>query len=240
MTITADDPALRAAYWPLPVIRAIPVAVLAIVITFSADHSAAFGLTAFGVFGLVCGAAIAVLAWLRLRSTGVRPYIVAQGVVTVLMGALALVIADSVAGLFLVVTVWAALSGALEAYSGLRTRRRHAASTRQPATAQAATAQQASGPASTSHPASTDWLTVGVITMLMALVMVLIPPDFAQRFVGPDDVPRVLDASVIAVGLLGAYAAIIAVYLLIVGFSAKWGPQDSAAPSRTTAKGNTP
>lgn len=203
MSISLDVPVQRAAYWPVPVVRAIPAAILAVLITFSADHSAAFGLLAFGGFAVLSGIAIATLAWLRLAGSGVRAYLVAQGSVSIVLGVIAITFQGGVPLFFLVVSAWAALTGALELYSGFRTRRRHVA--------------------------SVDWLTVGGITAVAAIVFVLIPPEFAQEFTGPDGVARVLDSSVVAVGSLGAYAAIIAVYLVIAGLSAKWGTEKSQA-----------
>ncbi|MDQ1597277.1 MAG: hypothetical protein QOI70_701, partial [Microbacteriaceae bacterium] len=118
---------------------------------------------------------------------------------------------------FLLVTSFAAITGFLEIYSGIRTRRRFVG--------------------------SVDWIAVGVFTAVAAVVFLLVPPAYTQTYKGPDGVVRVLDAAVVSVGLLGAYAAIVAVYLLIAGFSAKWGTQATpgiAAPpsspeSETTA-----
>ena len=211
MSVPLDEPAQRAAYWPIPVARAIPAAVVAIVITFSADHSATLGLLAFGGFAIASGAVIAVLAWRRMAGSGVRAYLVAQGLVSIALGGLALALPRGVPSLFLVVTVWAALTGALELYSGLRARRQHVA--------------------------SGDLLTVGAITAAAAIVFVLIPPEFAQQFTGPDGVERMLDSAVVAVGLLGAYAAIIAVFLVIAGLSAKWGTQKAAPAASDAVKG---
>ncbi|GAB3136514.1 hypothetical protein [Marisediminicola antarctica] len=211
MSVLPDDPAQRSAYWPLPIARAVPAAVLAGIITFSADHSATLGLISFGGFALVTGVLLAVLAWRRLGGMAVRPYLLAQGIVSIALGALALALPRGVPSLFLVVTVWAALTGALELYSGLRARRRHVA--------------------------SGDLLTVGAITAAAAIVFVLIPPEFAQQFTGPDGVERKLDSAVVAVGLLGAYAAIIAVFLVIAGLSAKWGTQKAAPAASDAVKG---
>ena len=57
--------------------------------------------------------------------------------------------------------------------------------------------------------------------------MLLVPADFVDVISIPGkDVPP-LTASVMVVGLLGAYAAIAAVYLVIAGLSLKWAPQAS-------------
>ena len=50
-----------------------------------------------------------------------------------------------------------------------------------------------------------DWMIVGGLTVVLAIVMLLIPAD-----------------PVLAVGLLGAYAVIIGVYLAIAGLSLRW------------------
>ncbi len=207
MSITADDPAQRAAYWPLPLARAVPTAALALVITFSADHSARFGLVVFGAFALLAGIVIAAVSAMRLRGSGPARYVVAQGVASALLGALALVSSGGGVGMFfLVVTAWAAVTGALELWSGFRYRGRHVA--------------------------ANDWLVVGAITAVTALVFLLLPPDFRQEFVGEQQVSGVLDSSIVAVGLLGAYAAIVTVYLAIAGLSARWGtdPADIQTP----------
>lgn len=206
---SSDDVAQRAAYWPMPIARAVPAAALALVITFSADHSAQFGLTAFGVFGIVAGLVLGTLVWLRLAGSRVRPYFLTQAAVTFVAGVVALLVraghtsSSEVQFLFLVLTIFAAVTGFLELYSGLRSRRRFVA--------------------------SGDWIAVGAITVLAALAFVLIPPDYRQNYAGPDHVKRVLDASVVAVGALGAWAAITTVFLVIAGLSAKWGTQAAAA-----------
>jgi hypothetical protein len=203
---TPDDSAQRAAYWPMPIARAIPAAACALVITFSADHSARFGLITFGSFGVVAGLVLAAMAWARLAGSSVRSFFLAQAGVTIAAGVAALALnGGGVRYLFLIVTIFAALTGFLELYSGLRTRRRFVA--------------------------SGDWLVVGTLTAITALAFVLIPPEYTQTYSGPDHITRVLDASVVAVGALGAYAAILAVYLVIAGLSAKWGTQSAPPPT---------
>jgi uncharacterized membrane protein HdeD (DUF308 family) len=195
--------AQRAAYWPVPIARAIPAAALALVITFSADHSAHFGLLAFGGYGVLSGIVLIVVAALRLSGSRSRSVFIAQGAIAMVAGILALAFpAGGVRLLFLIVTTFAAITGFLELYSGLRERRRFVA--------------------------SGDWLAVGVFTAIAAIAFLLVPPGYSQHFTGPDGVTRVLDAAVVFVGLLGAYGAILAVYLLIAGLSAKWGTQQAS------------
>jgi uncharacterized membrane protein HdeD (DUF308 family) len=212
---------LQQDYWPLPVLRAVPAAVVALVVTFSAEHSSRFGLIAFAVLALATGSLVALILRRRLMRSGVRGILTAQAAVSLVLGVAALVLADrGVTAFIVVVAVWAALTGALELYAGLRERRR--------------------------HPASGDWTTSGALTLVLAIALLVVGPDFAQEFVGPDGVDRVLDSSVVAVGLFGAYSAIIAVYLLVAGLSAKWGttgrPDAPPAAESTTdaAKGDLP
>jgi uncharacterized membrane protein HdeD (DUF308 family) len=217
VSVLKDNPADRQAYWPVPIIRAIPAAGLGLVVTFSANHSAKLGLISFGLFALLSGAALAVLAWRRLGASGARPFVIAQGIITVVVGVLALLFSDgTISVFFLLVTAYAAITGFLELYCGLRTRRRYVA--------------------------STDWLVVGAMTIIAAIALLLVPPELHQTVLKEDGTKGILDASVVAVGLLGAYGAVIAVYLLIAGFSAKWGPQsravgtDSPTPTASDAQ----
>lgn len=200
METTYDDAAQRAAYWPIPIARAVPLAGLAVAIAFTAEHSPHFGLLAFGTFAIVNAIVIGILAVRRLGQSGTRPYFVTQAVVSLVLGIVALAAnAGSIGFLFLVATAFAAITGLLELYSGIRSRRRFVA--------------------------STDWLVIGGLTVIAAIVFLVIPPEYSQSFKDPDGVVRVLDASVVVVGIIGAYAAIAAVYLVIAGLSAKWGTQ---------------
>ncbi|MEO6943400.1 MAG: hypothetical protein ABI053_01655 [Lacisediminihabitans sp.] len=206
MSVLQDNAAQRSAYWPVPIVRAVPAAALGLVITFVADHSARFGLLSFGIFAVVGGLIYAVHCWLRLAGSSVRPFLVAQGAVSVAIGIFALLLHDGgIAMFFLLVTAFALITGFLELYCGLRTRRRFVA--------------------------SGDWLVAGVLTILTAIALLLVPPGLHQSIRTAEGATGVLDASVVAVGILGAYAAILAVYLLIAGFSAKWGTQSVRAGS---------
>lgn len=183
--------------WYVPVARAVPAIALALLITFSADHSAPLGYLAFGLFGVVAGAVLTAAA-LRSAATGItRTVTLAQGILTVLAGVVALALPNGgLPFLVFLVTAFAAITGMLELYLGLRNRGR--------------------------SPSSRDWVFVGALTALLAILVLLVPPGFSQSFVGPDGVDRQLTASVIVVGALGAYWAILGVYLVIAGLSIKW------------------
>ena len=200
-----DDHSVHASrYWPWVVLRAVPALALAAVITFSADHSARLGLTTFGVFAALSGAVVIAGAMRAIEAGVVRWCLVAQGAIGVVLGLVAL--ASGGAGLgFLIVVVsgWAALTGFLELYSGLRSRRR--------------------------LDSARDWLFAGGLTVLLAIAVLVVPADYSQPFTGPDGVERALTASVVLVGLLGAYDAILGVYLVIAGLSLKWADRSVAA-----------
>ncbi len=200
MSALQDNATQRATYWPVAVVRALPAAVLGLVITFVSDHSAGFGLVSFGLFAVVSGVLLAGMSWVRLADSGARSFLVAQGAVTAVAGVLALVFHDgSISVFFLIVTAFALITGFFELYSGLHTRRRFVA--------------------------SSDWLVGGFITVAAGVALLLVPPGLHQSVRTAEGTTGVLDASIVAVGILGAYGAILAIYLFIAGFSAKWGTQ---------------
>lgn len=195
--------------WYAPLARAIPALVLAVVVTFSADHSAPLGYLTFGLFGAACGAVLTVFA-LRSQSGAVRTVQLVQGVITVIAGVVSLAMINGGLPFFLfLVSVWAAVTGFLELYLGLRGRGR--------------------------DRSARDWTFVGGVTALLAIVVLLVPPGFVQPFTGPDGVDRALTASVIVVGALGAYWAILGVYLVIAALSLKWAVEPQPAAVGTEA-----
>ena len=182
---------------------------LALTVTFSADHSTTFGYVTFGIFAVITGAILTAVA-LRAGSRGIdRTLTLAQGLVTVVAGIVALAVpAGGLPFFVFIVTTFAAITGFIELYLGLRGRRR----------------VRGAG----------DRVFVGALTAVLAVVVLLVPPDFVQRFTGPDDVDRALTASIIIVGVLGAYWAIIGIYLVIGGLSLKWSPAVPAQAAEET------
>ena len=189
-------------YWTVFIARAVVALAIAAAITFSADHSAPFGFLTFGLFALASGVVTIGAALLALPAGIERVLFAAQGIFSVLVGALALATQSAGLAFFLfLVSAWGALTGFLEIYLGLRKR---------------------------SHKAhGRDWVFAGAITAILAIVALLVPGDFSQSYSGPDDVERFLTASVIVVGSLGAYCAILGVYLVIAGLSLKWAKQET-------------
>lgn len=182
MTVSSSVPAKTRRYWLVPLVRALVALVVAAVITFNANHSAEVGLFAFGAYALACGVVTAIGAF-AVADRVARRLFLAQGIFGVVAGAVALLLHASGLGVFLyTVSVWAALTGFCELYCGLRVRGRLAL--------------------------GRDWLAVGVLTAILAVVFLLIPPD-----------------AVLAVGLFGAYAVVVGVYLAIGAFTVKWAAQ---------------
>lgn len=164
----------------VPVLRAIPAIVVGVIITFTEDHGPRIGLIAFGAFALASGAILLIGSLRTVTDPVLRGVFIAQGAISLIGGAASVLLWESGIGvLLLIVTVFAALTGVLELYAGLRSR---------------------------GTAPSRDWLTVGAYTAVAALVFVLIPPD-----------------SILVIGLIGAYAIILGVFLLIAGLSLKWG-----------------
>jgi uncharacterized membrane protein HdeD (DUF308 family) len=177
LPVSASVSATR--YWIVALARAVVALAAAAFITFSADHSAELGLLVFGSCALVSGLVTAVGAF-TVADRVLRNVILVQGVFGVAGGILALVLHSSGLGVLLyTVSVWAALTGFAELYCGIRARGRAAM--------------------------SRDWLIVGGLTAVLALVYLVIPAD-----------------PVLAVGLFGAYAVVVGVYQAIGAFSLKW------------------
>lgn len=199
----------RAPYWPVPLVRAVPAIVGGLVITFSADHTAFFGLLVFGSFAVVTGA---IVLWgsFRLEIRALRTISILQAVASLVAGVVALVFCTTGAGtLFLGVIAFAAVTGFLELYLGLRGRGR--------------------------HPASREWVTLGVMTALLAIAVLIVPADYALPWSAEEKgvvVSGVLTSQIIVVGIVGAYAVLVGVFLIIGGLSARWAVQEKPATAR--------
>jgi hypothetical protein len=189
-----------AAYWFVPIARAVLAAALACVITFAGGfYTPEYGLASFGGYAIATGL-LGLVVSIRWFPRGVlRTIFLLQAIVSLLAGVTALIgMHGGLPVLLVVVSLWGVVAGALELYAGIRSRRVRAA--------------------------GRDWMFVGIVTVVLALVSLIIPPDYVQHYNAPGDGgPRVLNTSVMIVGALGVYGAIVAVYLGIAGFSLKWG-----------------
>ncbi|MCW4385784.1 hypothetical protein OH146_08345 [Salinibacterium sp. SYSU T00001] len=184
--------AVTAAYWPVPLSRAVVALAVGIAVTFLAEHSPRVGLLALAGLALGGGAVVALLSRGRIADRTATRIFVAQGLISALIGVIALPLALTGAGLgtlLLLATVWAVLTGALELYAGYRLR----------------------------TGGGRDWVTAGAGTLALALVLLLAPSD-----------------TVTVVGIIGAYAVILGVYLVIAALSLKWAAGDGQAAARAS------
>ncbi|RKR76032.1 hypothetical protein [Frondihabitans australicus] len=197
MTAIQHDAESSSRYWPVPILRAIPLLVLGMVTTFVSDHSPNIGLATFGGTTLAGGLLLAggTYRWLDDRASRLLFFV--QAGVSVVFGGLALAfVGGGLVTLVALVTGWAVITGALELVSGLRRRRRSAL--------------------------ARDWTLLGAATLVLALVYILTPTDYAKPFGGIEHVPGTLTSSTILVGIVGAYGALVGVFLVIQGLSLKW------------------
>lgn len=143
-------PAVDRRYWSVPVGRAVLALIPAAIITFNSDHSPEFGLVVFGAFAVLSGILVAALSWRTLSDPRARTLFLVQGIVGVVLGALALLFHAGGLGFFLfLVSVWAAVTGFLELYSGTRARGKSAS--------------------------ARDWMSMGALTAILAVVFLLLP-----------------------------------------------------------------
>lgn len=182
--------------WLVPAVRAVVALAVGFAITFTPAHTATFGLVAFGAFALVAGAVLLAGA---LGTRGDRPsrgLVVTQGVLTVVAGIAALVLPAGGTHYFVfLVSAWAIMTGALELVSGIRARGRLAA--------------------------ARDGMTLGVLTLILGAAFLIVPPDYRQSLGGIEQIKGQLTASVVLVGMFGAWAVIAGVLLGIAAVSAR-------------------
>jgi uncharacterized membrane protein HdeD (DUF308 family) len=193
---TAQD----AAYWYAPLSRAIAAAALACVITFAGGfYTPEYGLASFGGYAVVIGLLGIFVSARGLGSGASRNVFLIQAIVSIAAGIVALLgMHGGLPVLLIVIALWGVVAGFLEFYAGIRSRKTRAA--------------------------ARDWIFMGALTGALAIVALVIPPDYVQHYNAPDDGgSRVLNASVMVVGALGVYGAIAAVYLAVTAFSMRWG-----------------
>jgi uncharacterized membrane protein HdeD (DUF308 family) len=177
-------------------LRALVALIVGFAITFTAGHSAAFGLVAFGLFAIVEGAVIGAGALGDRTERQARGLFLAQGVVTVVAGIAAIALPEGGVHYFVwVVSAWAIVTGALELVSGIRARGRLAA--------------------------ARDWMVLGGLTLILAIGFLLVPPDYTQTLGGIEKIQGELTASVVLVGMFGAWAIVAGVLLGIAAVSAR-------------------
>jgi hypothetical protein len=195
-------------YWALVIARAVPALVIAAVITFSADHSTLLGFTLFAFFAVSSGIIVGLGGMLVRHSPLTTTLSIARGITGVVTGFVAAVAAIGGSGISIgrfifLISASMAITGVLELYAGLRSTRVFAP--------------------------KRDLVFVGALTVFFATAVLFIPLELRDPVTGQHGVEGYLTAPVVAVGLFGAYCAVIAVYLVIAGLSLKWEPPSNAA-----------
>lgn len=207
-TAAATRPAGLAA-WVVPALRAVVALIVGFAITFTPAHSATFGLVAFGLFAVVEGAIVGAGALGDRAERRARGLFVVQGTLTVIAGIAALVLPEGGVHYFVwVVSAWAVVTGALELVSGIRARGRSAA--------------------------ARDWMILGALTLILAIAFLVVPPDYSQTLGGIEQIKGQLTASVVLVGMFGAWAIVAGVLLGIAAVSAR-GPRPAKSAPREAA-----
>ena len=177
-------------------LRALFAAVAALMITFSADHSAGVGLSVFSGFALVTALVLVLGAWLAVPA-GKRMPLILLAVVDGIAGMVAGVPVWRTDDVFFVTVVtWALLSGALEILFAVRARR-----------------------AADADVTARDGFISGGLGVLLGIALLLIPAGFAVDYTVEGAGSYTLTGIILGVGMLGGYACLLAVHLGIAGFS---------------------
>mgnify|MGYP003583104436 CR=1 FL=1 len=211
--------------------RAAFAALAALMITFSPDHSALVGSSVFSGFAIATGLVLLLAVWL-VYPKGLRWPSAALGGVAIVAGmASGLLPLRTVTGYFVIVIAWALISGVIEliaGWRGLRGRRERRAIA--PGVADARPAALV-GPRSESRDAAV----VGALTILLGIALLFVQPAYALDYtIEEAHATFTLTGITIGVGLFGGYAAIVAVYLGIAGFSPR--PVETADTPDFTAE----
>ncbi|MGW8482557.1 acyl-CoA synthetase [Microbacterium sp. NPDC055903] len=178
----------------IQLLRALFAAVAALMITFSSDHSAAVGLSVFSGFAIATAFIHALSAWL-VQPKGRRAPSILLAAVNVLAGMAAGIPTLRTDDVFFVVVIsWAIISGGIEVLAGIRARR-------------------------IADPLARDAILIGAIGVLLGILLLLIPAGFSSPYAIEGAGEFVLTGIILGVGMLGGYAAIVAVFLGIAGFT---------------------
>jgi len=185
----------------LQLVRAALAAIAALMITFSSDHSAPLGVGVFSGFAIVTGIVFFMSAWV-VYPKGRRWPALTLGTLSVIAGMVGGFPAIRTTTMFFALVIpWALATGVVEAIAGWR--------------------ERAAAPAGSSRRSEArDALTVGVITIVFGVALMFVPGQYLLRYyIAEAHQSFTLTGITIAVGIFGGYAAIVAVYLGIAGFS---------------------
>lgn len=172
--------------------RAALAAVAALMITFSTDHSANVGLSVFGGFAIATALVLLLAAIIVLPKERRWPALLLAGLSFLLGMAAGIPSIRSDALFFGLVIAWAATTGLVELIDGIRSKGTEGAR---------------------------DAKLIGSLGLLLALLLALVPAGFVQNYTTPQGEATSLTGIIIGVGMFGAYAAAVAVFLAIAGLT---------------------
>jgi hypothetical protein len=176
-------------------------------ITFSPNHSATFGLVVFGLFALADAALLFALVRRAVTDVPLRRLLVARAGITAAVGVAALALLGSGPGaLLFLLSAWAGLVALVELYAAVSSSGR--------------------------VDGAKDLFVTGTASAVLAIVTLALPADLNQGFQGTEG-GGVLTSSIIGVGVLGAWAAVTGLFLAIGGLSLKPAPLGSRASGRS-------
>ncbi len=219
--MTSAPPARTLEVRHLQLARAAFAALAAVMVTFSPDHSANLGMSIFSGFAILTGMVFLLAAWFIYPAGRRWPAVVLGSVALAAGMAGGLAPLRTVTGYFATVIAWALISGLVESIVGwrdlrhaklgdTRTRREIAPGVADPRPI------VAPGPVSESR----DGVVVGIATLILGIGLLLVPTQYALQYtIDEAQQTFTLTGITIGVGIFGAYAAIVAVYLAIAGFS---------------------
>lgn len=203
----------------LQLARALLAAMAAVMITFSADHSAAVGLAVFSGFAIATGLVLLLAAWL-VYGAGSRGAAVLLGILSLVAGMVTGIPPLRTTALFFIAVIaWAVVTGIAELVGGIRGRR-------------------------SGEPAARDAVLIGAVTLALAVGLLLVNPAYSLEYfirdAGPNGTTFTLTGITIGVGLFGGYAAIVAVFLGIAGFSPRRAPFAGGSAGDPASPGTAP
>jgi len=208
--------------------RAAFAALAAVMITFSPDHSALVGMAVFSGFAIATGIVLLLAVWL-VYPAGRRWPAATLGAVTLVAGMVGgLGPVRTITGFFAVVISWALVSGLIELVAGWRGLR--GARARRDIAPGVADVRPVADPGPRAD--SRDAVVVGAVGVILGFALLVVPTGFALQYtIEEAQQTFTLTGIIIGVGIFGAYAAIVAVYLGIAGFSPrKDDPVTTEAP----------
>lgn len=212
--------------------RAAFAALAAVMITFSPDHSALVGMAVFSGFAIATGLVLLLAVWIVYPAGRRWPAASLAGVTLIAGMVSGLAPVRTITGFFTVVIAWALISGLLELIAGLRGLRGTRA--RREIAPGVADARPVVDPGPRSD--SRDAVVIGVVGLLLGVGLALVPAGYSLQYsIEGIHEPLTLTGITIGVGLFGAYAAIVAVYLGIAGFSPRKDASATAAEASVPA-----